>query len=82
MSRLGAPTVVVLGSRLIDLSPYDVCRTLKLGQPAPYCIMLTGEGQSIDRTNALEAGFDAFEFIPFSPTVLVRNIKRAIAGAT
>jgi DNA-binding response OmpR family regulator len=44
--------------------------------------MLTGEGQSIDRTNALEAGFDAFEFIPFSPTVLVRNIKRAIAGAT
>jgi DNA-binding response OmpR family regulator len=81
IARAGTPRVVVLGARLIDQSPYDVCRTLKAREPAPYCILLTGEGQTIDRTNALEAGFDDFDFIPFSPTVLVRNIRRVLVGA-
>jgi two-component system catabolic regulation response regulator CreB len=81
IARVGAPKVVVLGSRLTDLSPYDVCRTVKSGEPAPYCILLTGEGQTVDRTNALEAGFDDFHFIPFSPTALVRSVRRALVGA-
>jgi two-component system, OmpR family, response regulator len=72
--------VVILNTDLGSVDGYSVCRELRgmTDLPQPHLIMLTAEGQDLDRQNALAAGFDEFRFIPFSPSSLVRHVRRAL----
>jgi two-component system, OmpR family, alkaline phosphatase synthesis response regulator PhoP len=72
--------IVILNTDLGSCDGYSVCREIRAspGIRQPHLIMLTAEGQDLDRQNALLAGFDEFRFIPFSPRSLVRHVRRVL----
>jgi DNA-binding response OmpR family regulator len=75
------PRLVILDANLTTMDGYHVCRSIKADatvEPKPHLLMLTADGQDIDRQNAKSAGFDEFRFIPFSPSSLMRHVRRTI----
>jgi DNA-binding response OmpR family regulator len=80
LTRRVAADVVLLNTDLGSTDGYEVCRAIRTAADLtqPHLVMLTAEGQDLDRQNALAAGFDEFRFIPFSPSSLVRHVNRVV----
>src|SRR5438105_4615410 len=60
------PDLVVLDVMMPRMSGLDVCKQLKVKQPALPIIMLTARGQEIDKVVGLELGADDYVTKPFS----------------
>ena len=68
-----SPDLVVLDVMMPRMSGLDVCKQLKLKQPALPIIMLTARGQEIDKVVGLELGADDYVTKPFS----IRELRKA-----
>src|SRR5437868_1489091 len=68
-----APHVAILDIALPEMDGYEVARRIREeSTDPPRLVALTGLGSSCDRTDAVEAGFDAYYVKPVQRTVLER----------
>ena len=75
------PDLVVLDVMMPRMSGLDVCKQLKLKQPALPIIMLTARGQEIDKVVGLELGADDYVTKPFSIRELMARVKAVLRRA-
>jgi two-component system alkaline phosphatase synthesis response regulator PhoP len=76
-----SPDLVVLDVMMPRMSGLDVCKQLKLKQPALPIIMLTARGQEIDKVVGLELGADDYVTKPFSIRELMARVKAVLRRA-
>src|SRR3954453_2142572 len=76
------PDLVVLDVMMPRMSGLDVCKQLKVKQPALPIIMLTARGQEIDKVVGLELGADDYVTKPFSIRELMARVKAVLRRAT
>src|SRR5947199_1785301 len=72
------PDLVVLDVMMPRMSGLDVCKQLKVKQPALPIIMLTARGQEIDKVVGLELGADDYVTKPFSIRELMARVKAVL----
>jgi len=77
-----SPDLVVLDVMMPRMSGLDVCKQLKIKQPALPIIMLTARGQEIDKVVGLELGADDYVTKPFSIRELMARVKAVLRRAT
>src|SRR5947208_11518275 len=75
------PDLVVLDVMMPRMSGLDVCKQLKVKQPALPIIMLTARGQEIDKVVGLELGADDYVTKPFSIRELMARVKAVLRRA-
>src|SRR2546430_1398877 len=76
------PDLVVLDVMMPRMSGLDVCKQLKIKQPALPIIMLTARGQEIDKVVGLELGADDYVTKPFSIRELMARVKAVLRRAS
>ena len=78
------PEVVILDIGLPGLNGYDTCRRMRERPWARDCLIvaLTGWGQSEDRRQSAEAGFNLHVVKPVDPSELARLIDSSSGAAT
>src|SRR3989441_68468 len=76
------PDLVVLDVMMPRMSGLDVCKQLKIKQPALPIIMLTARGQEIDKVVGLELGADDYVTKPFSIRELMARVKAVLRRVT
>jgi two-component system catabolic regulation response regulator CreB len=72
--RSAPPDLLVLDIGLPDGSGLDLCRELRQGGNLPI-LVLSAQGEEIDRVLGLELGADDYVTKPFSPRELVARVK-------
>src|SRR6267378_958682 len=77
-----SPDLVVLDVMMPRMSGLDVCKQLKIKQPALPIIMLTARGQEIDKVVGLELGADDYVTKPFSIRELMARVKAVLRRAS
>jgi two-component system, OmpR family, catabolic regulation response regulator CreB len=83
--RLAVPgqhEVVILDVGLPDGSGLDLCRELRVRQPALPIVVLTARGEELDRVLGLELGADDYITKPFSPRELCARVRALLRRAT
>ena len=71
------PDLIVLDLMMPKMSGTDVCRTIRQKRSVPI-IMLTAQGEEIDRILGLELGADDYIVKPFSPREVLARIKAVL----
>ena len=77
------PDAIVLDIGLPDMNGYEVARQLRLlpvSRDIPI-IALTGFGQSRDKKNSAQVGFNAHLVKPVTPEELIRTVEAVLATA-
>jgi DNA-binding response OmpR family regulator len=74
--------LVLLDLGLPDMDGVDVCRGLKLRQPASVVVMLTARREEMDVVVGLESGADDYLVKPFRMTELLARIRAHLRRAT
>ena len=75
------PDLLLLDVMMPELSGYDVCRTLRAGDPALPIIMLTAKGEEIDKVVGLQLGADDYVTKPFGLHELLARIQAVLRRA-
>jgi len=76
------PRLAFLDLMMPKLDGYEVCRRVK-SDPAlsgTYVIILTAKGQQADKACGMALGADEYITKPFSPTAIVKQVRRALGG--
>ncbi len=76
-ARTGQPDLVVLDLMLPGIDGFEVCRELRKTSAVPI-IMLTAQGEEVDRVVGLELGADDYVVKPFSMRELLARIKAVL----
>lgn len=76
-ARTGQPDLIVLDLMLPGMDGFEVCRELRKTSAVPI-IMLTAQGEEIDRVVGLELGADDYVVKPFSMRELMARIKAVL----
>ncbi len=76
-ARAGQPDLIVLDLMLPGMDGFEVCRELRKTSAVPI-IMLTAQGEEIDRVVGLELGADDYVVKPFSMRELMARIKAVL----
>jgi len=74
------PHLAFLDLMMPKLDGYEVCRRAK-SEPelaGTYIIILTAKGQQADKACGMALGADEYVTKPFSPTAIVRQVRRAL----
>lgn len=79
--RRGSPHLVILDVRLPDGSGFDVCREIRQAGLHLPILMLTVQGDEVDRILGLEIGADDYVLKPFSLRELVSRIRAHLRRA-
>jgi two-component system, OmpR family, catabolic regulation response regulator CreB len=77
---LQAPDAVILDVGLPDGSGLDLCRELRAAGSLPV-LMLSAQGEEIDRVLGLELGADDYVSKPFSPRELLARVRSLLRRA-
>jgi two-component system alkaline phosphatase synthesis response regulator PhoP len=74
------PQVVLLDVMMPKVNGFDVCERLKqeLAADAPFIVLLTAKGQSLDRIRGAEVGADRYVTKPFDPDELRQTVLAAL----
>jgi two-component system phosphate regulon response regulator PhoB len=78
-----SPDLMLLDVRLPGLSGFDVCRTVRAASDRrqPAIVMLTAQGDEIDRVIGFEIGANDYVVKPFSMRELLLRIRAHLRGA-
>lgn len=76
-ARESTPDLIVLDLMLPEIDGWDVCRTIRQSSQVPI-IILTAQGEEIDRVVGLELGADDYVCKPFSVRELMARIKAVL----
>ncbi len=76
-ARIGQPDLIVLDLMLPGIDGFEVCRELRKTSAVPI-IMLTAQGEEVDRVVGLELGADDYVVKPFSLRELLARIKAVL----
>ena len=84
LERINAdrPRLAFLDLMMPKVDGYEVCRRVK-SDPAlsdTYVIILTAKGQQADRACGMALGADEYITKPFSPTAVVKQVRRALGA--
>lgn len=79
--RNAPPDLLVLDIGLPDGSGLELCRELRQGGTLPI-LVLSAQGEEIDRVVGLEMGADDYVTKPFSPRELVARVKGLLRRAS
>jgi signal transduction histidine kinase len=77
-ARAELPALVLLDTRLPDLSGFEVCRQLKEDPLTRHILVLQTSASFIDTTDkvkALDTGADNYLFEPIEPAELIANVR-------
>src|SRR5512145_752500 len=77
----GAPDLVLLDLMLPEIDGLDVCRELRRTSRVPI-IIITAQGEEVDRVIGLELGADDYVCKPFSVRELMARIKAVLRRTT
>jgi two-component system, OmpR family, catabolic regulation response regulator CreB len=77
---LQLPDAVILDVGLPDGSGFDLCRELRAAGSLPV-LMLSAQGEEIDRVLGLELGADDYVSKPFSPRELLARVRSLLRRA-
>jgi DNA-binding response OmpR family regulator len=80
MAREGAPDLIILDLMLPEIDGLDVCREIRRTSAVPI-IILTAQGEEVDRVVGLELGADDYMCKPFSVRELMARIKAVLRRA-
>jgi len=72
------PALVLLDTKLPDISGFDVCRHLKENKSTAYILVLQTSASYVatpDKVRALDCGADNYLFEPIEPEELVANVR-------
>jgi signal transduction histidine kinase len=72
------PILVLLDTKLPDISGFDVCRHLKQNKSTAYILVLQTSASYVgtpDKVRALDCGADNYLFEPIEPEELVANVR-------
>jgi signal transduction histidine kinase len=72
------PALVLLDTKLPDISGFDVCRHLKENKTTAYILVLQTSASYVgtpDKVRALDCGADNYLFEPIEPEELVANVR-------
>jgi len=72
------PVLVLLDTKLPDISGFDVCRHLKQNRSTAYILVLQTSASYVatpDKVRALDCGADNYLFEPIEPEELVANVR-------
>ncbi len=75
LARDRVPQLVVLDVMLPGIDGLEVCRRLRMGEPALPVLMLTGKSRVPDRIAGLDAGADDYLVKPFDFDELLARIR-------
>ncbi|WP_395406055.1 response regulator [Pseudoduganella sp. UC29_106] len=73
-----SPALVLLDTKLPDISGFDVCRHLKENKSTAYILILQTSASYVatpDKVRALDCGADNYLFEPIEPEELVANVR-------
>jgi signal transduction histidine kinase len=76
--REDQPVLVLLDTRLPDISGFDVCRQIKEDPDTRHVLVLQTSASHIgmaDKVKALDLGADSYLYEPIEPEELVANVK-------
>ncbi len=80
--RRESPDLVLLDIMIPEMSGYDVCRTIRTGDPSTPILMLTAKGQEVDKVVGLELGADDYIVKPFGIHELLARVRAALRRST
>lgn len=76
-ARAGQPDLIVLDLMLPGMDGFEVCRELRKTSAVPI-IMLTAQGEEIDRVVGLELGADDYVVKPFSAREVAARVRAVL----
>jgi DNA-binding response OmpR family regulator len=77
LAHAGAPDLILLDLMLPGVDSLDVCREIRRTSQVPI-IILTAQGEEVDRVVGLELGADDYICKPFSVRELMARIKAVL----
>ncbi len=74
------PELVILDVLMPGMNGFEVCNTIKnrFGMKDVYVLMLTANGQEIDKQKSKDVGADIFMTKPFCPDELIKEISKVL----
>lgn len=76
------PDCILLDLMLPDMNGYQVCESIRRGDPIVPILMLTARSQEADKIRGLDAGADDYVTKPFSVGELVARIRALFRRAS
>ena len=80
IAQLNVPDIVLLDAKLPKLDGYEVCKYIKTDPEMSHTrvLMISGMTQNSDLTKAREAGVDDYISKPFTSTVILERVEKAL----
>jgi len=74
------PELVILDVMMPKMNGFEVCNTLKnrFGMKDVYVLMLTANGQEINKQKSKGVGADIFMTKPFDPDELIKEVSKVL----
>ena len=74
------PELVILDVLMPGMNGFEVCNTLKnrFGMEDVYVLMLTANGQEINKQKSKDVGADIFMTKPFDPDELIKEVSKVL----
>jgi DNA-binding response OmpR family regulator len=74
------PELVILDVMMPGIDGFEVCNTIKneLGMKDVYVLMLTANGQEINKQKSKDVGADIFMTKPFDPDELIKEVSKVL----
>ena len=76
--RTEKPDLIILDVMMPGMNGFDVCNTIKneFGMKDIYVLMLTADGQKLNKQKSKDVGADDFLTKPFSPDELAEKVAQ------
>ncbi len=74
------PELVILDVMMPGMNGFEVCNTLKnrFGMKDVYVLILTANGQEINKQKSKDVGADLFMTKPFCPDELIKKVSKVL----
>ncbi len=74
------PEFVILDVIMPEMNGFEVCNFIKneLGAKDIYVLMLTTDGQGLNKRKSMGAGADLFMTKPFDPDTIINKVSRVL----
>ncbi len=78
--RTEKPELVILDVMMPGMDGFEVCNTIKneLGMKDVYVLMLTSNGQEVNKQKSIEVGADIFMTKPFDPDEIAEKVTNIL----
>ena len=78
--RTENPELVILDVMMPGMDGFEVCNTIKneFGMRDVYVLMLTADGQEVNKQKSLEVGADIFMTKPFDPDEIAEKVAQVL----